>query len=108
MVRTIILSAGIGMLLVGGMWLNLFSQQSLPPLTGIPSSDTQVLSTVLQTGVQQVVLVDSRNQTMAVYHIEPQQGKIQLRSVRSLRLDLIMEEYNPVAPEPSKMKLLKP
>lgn len=104
--RTIIFSTGVGLLLASGMWLNLFSQQALPPQTG--SSDIQVLSTPLQTGIQQLVVVDSRNQSMAVYHIEPQQGKIQLRSVRSLRWDLMMEEFNPTAPEPSKMKLLKP
>ena len=106
--RTIYVSAILGLLLTTGMWLNLFSQQSPIPHSGAQTPETQVISTLLPTGTQQVVLVDSRNQTMAVYHIEPQQGKIFLRSIRSLHWDLMTQEFNATDPEPSKMRLLKP
>lgn len=112
--RTAIFSGILALGLVAATWLEVFSQQAAPVLSGASaqssaaSGETQVLSTLLPSGVQQVVVVDARAQTMAVYHIEPLTGKIQLKSVRNLRLDLAMEEFNATTPLPSEMRLLKP
>ncbi|MGN6547838.1 MAG: hypothetical protein ACTHK7_22575 [Aureliella sp.] len=112
--RTAIFSGTLALGLVAATWLEVFSQQAAPVLPGASaqssaaSGETQVLSTLLPSGVQQVVVVDARAQTMAVYHIEPLTGKIQLKSVRNLRLDLAMEEFNATTPLPSEMRLLKP
>lgn len=70
-------------------------------------SDVQVLSTMLPGGTQQVVVVDSKAQSMAVYHVEPAQGRITLKSVRRLTWDLQMEQFNAIAPLPSELKLVQ-
>ena len=112
--RTAIFSGILALALVAASWLQVFSQQAAPALpaasaqSSAAGGETQVLSTLLPTGVQQIVVVDARAQSMAVYHIEPLTGKIQLKSVRSLRLDLAMEEFNATTPLPSEMRLLKP
>jgi hypothetical protein len=97
-----------GVVVLGLPWLASYSQQ-LQPVTGTPPSpDQQVVSSMLPTGIQQIVVIDQRQQAMATYHIEPQAGKIRLMSVRSLRHDLALEEFNATSPLPSEMRLIKP
>ena len=105
--RTIFLSASLALLVVAGLWMDLFSQHVVAPQTGAASGETQVISTLLPTGVQQVLILDTRLQTMAVYHIDPVLGKIQLRSVRNLQMDLAVEDFNSAEPLPREMRLLK-
>jgi hypothetical protein len=106
--RTALVSGLLALFVVAGTWLEVFSQPAAPVQSSSADGQMQVLSTLLPTGVQQIVMVDSQNRTMAVYHIEAMTGKIQLKSVRSLRLDLNMEEFNATTPLPSEMRLLKP
>ena len=105
--RTAFLSGGLALLVVAALWLDLFSQHVTAPQTGNPASETQVLSTLLPNGVQQVLIVDTRLQTLAVYHVDPAMGKIQLRSVRNLQMDLAVEDFNTLEPLPREMRLLK-
>jgi hypothetical protein len=56
------------------------------------------------TGASQVILVDSVKQVMAVYWIAPENGVIQLKSVRNLVADFQMEEFNGSDPPPSKIR----
>jgi hypothetical protein len=56
------------------------------------------------TGASQIVLVDSAKQVMAVYWIAPENGVIQLKSVRNLVADFQMEEFNGSDPAPSKIR----
>lgn len=72
------------------------------------SGDLRVVSSMLPNGTQQIVVVEGSGRTMAVYHIEPAQGKIQLKSVRKLAWDLRMEQFNGQAPLPSELKLVQP
>ncbi len=89
--------------LVGTSWLSGFSQ----PIPGPPAaSDVQVHSAVVVNGVQQVVVIDPRQQTMAVYHIPGNTGKIELKSVRKIQMDLNIEQFNASEPLPSDMRLL--
>ena len=81
------------------------SQTGQPPLP--TDSGVQVLSSMLPTGVQQIVVVESKGQSMAVYHVEPVHGKIQLKSVRRLTWDLQMEQFNGLDPLPSELKALR-
>lgn len=106
--RTAIFSGALALVVVAGTWLDVFSQQASPSQPSSAGGQTQVHSTLLPSGVQQVVVVDTRRESMAVYHIESATGKIQLKSVRSVRLDLAMEEFNATTPLPSEMRLLKP
>ncbi len=83
-----------------------YSQQGGGP--GATESHLQVVSTMLPTGVQQLSVLDSQVRSLAVYHIEPQSGKIQLKSVRNLMLDLQMEHFNGQAPLPSELRQVQP
>lgn len=54
---------------------------------------------------QQLTVVDPKQQTISVYHIELKTGKIELRSVRNIRWDLSIEEYNAARPLPHEIRL---
>ena len=102
--RTFAISCGLAMALVGTTWLSGFSQ----PVSGVPtpSGDVQVLTALMANGIQQLVVVDSRQQSMAVYHVSGTTGKIELKSVRKIQMDLAIEQFNAVEPLPSEMRLL--
>lgn len=102
--RTLAISCGLAMALVGTTWLSGFSQ----PVASIPSSagDVQVLTALMPSGIQQVVVVDTRQQSMAVYHVSGATGKIELKSVRKIQMDLAIEQFNASEPLPSEMRLL--
>lgn len=55
-------------------------------------------------GANQIVLVDTAKQVMAVYWIAPDTGIIQLKSVRNLAADFQLEEFNAADPAPSKVR----
>jgi hypothetical protein len=69
------------------------------------ASQTHLVSTAtLSNGAQQVVLIDPAKLTMAVYHIEPGKGDIQLKSVRKIDADFALEEFNLGEPTPSTIR----
>lgn len=114
-------SSTVGLVLVAtvvvGVWLvNPLLSQSPPPRNDMlrggvasvsSSADLQVVSTILPTGVQQIVVTDPKVRVMAVYHVDAAHGKLQLKSVRSLRWDLGMEEFNSESPLPSELRVLQ-
>lgn len=61
-------------------------------------------SATLSNGSQQIVLVDPERQTIAVYHIVPDKGDIQLKSVRKIDADFALEEFNLGEPSPSTIR----
>lgn len=77
-----------------------------------PSSNSeavlQVRSVLLPTGIEQVTVVDPRAKSMAIYHVDPANAQIQLKSVRSLVWDLQMEHFNGQAPLPSELRQVQP
>ena len=91
-------------------WVSLWSQTSGAPSGNMsPSTERlEVISSLLPNGVQQIVVVDSQNRSMAIYHIDPTQGKLVLRSVRNLTWDLSMEQFNGQAPLPSDLRQARP
>jgi len=58
-------------------------------------------------GRQQITLVDPRQRTMAVYQIDRASGAIQLKSVRNVQWDLLIEDYNAGTPAPRDIRALK-
>jgi hypothetical protein len=61
-------------------------------------------SATLSNGFQQIVLVDPAKQTMAVYHVDPEKGDIQLKSVRKIDADFALEEFNLSEPSPTTIR----
>lgn len=60
----------------------------------LPSSDNRQVMTV----------IDPRTQVMSVYHIHVNSGEVELKSVRSLRYDLQIEEFNGTSPLPREIR----
>ena len=57
-------------------------------------------------GIQQVTLIDPKDRVISVYHIESATGVISLRSVRSIRWDFQLEEFNGKTPKPKEIRSL--
>ncbi len=94
-----------GLLLAVILWglqspVGLSSPEASMDLEGV----TKVVSTTLTSGVQQVVVMDTSTQSMAVYHIDPTYGKISLKSARSIRWDLQLEHFNGQSPLPAELR----
>lgn len=105
----------IGLVSLTGLVVWLVLQSPAMVLSQSPTSSAaggnepvELVSTMLPTGIQQVVLLDRRSTTLAVYHIEPTQGKIQLKSVRNVTWDLRMEQFNGQTPLPSELRQVQP
>ncbi len=110
-----------------------WSQTSLPPLRNetanspnyapsVPASATNatnaaiatasvastgsaaVSSVILANGHQQVAIFDHAKQTLVVYHIDPSNGDIRLKSVRRTEFDFALEEFNLSEPTPSTVR----
>lgn len=79
-----------------------------PAVPSISGENLELVSTMLPSGTQQVVVLDAAGRSMAVYHIEPAQGKIQLKSVRNLAWDLRMEHFNGLSPLPNELRQVEP
>jgi len=96
----------LGIAIVAFGWMSLWSQSSgAPSSAGTGSSEPlQVFSSMLATGSQQMVVIDSANRSMAIYHVDPTQGKLTLKSVRNLTWDLSMEQFNGQTPLPSDLR----
>jgi hypothetical protein len=82
--------------------------QGAGPSTAATHGELQVMSSMAPSGLQQIVVVEGGTRTMAVYHVDPAQGKIQLRSVRKLTWDLRMEQFNGQQPLPSELRQVDP
>ncbi len=54
---------------------------------------------------QLLTVIDPRQQTLGVYSIDPATGKITLRSVRAIRWDLQMTDFNGDNPLPREVRL---
>lgn len=54
---------------------------------------------------QMLTVVDPRQQAIGVYWIEAGTGKITLRSIRNIRFDLMMTDFNSDNPLPREIRL---
>ncbi|GIW99447.1 MAG: hypothetical protein KatS3mg111_2780 [Pirellulaceae bacterium] len=118
--RTNILNAwpsrlGIVAWLGCGLWvlgiaLPVAQSQIAPPQTDVAASTTrlQVITSSLPNGTQQVLVVEPNSKTLALYHIDPSQGLIQLKSVRRIAWDLTIEEFNGQPPLPRDIRAVQP
>ena len=77
--------------IVGGASAVLHSQSAVVESQDGTGQALRVISSTQPNGMQQIVVVEATGRTMAVYQIDPNQGKIQLKSVRNLTWDLRMD-----------------
>lgn len=64
------------------------------------------LSTSIDGGSQQLLLIDPKGQAVSVYHIDRLSGEIALKSVRNVRHDLKIDYFNCATPLPSEVRAL--
>ena len=85
-----------------------FNNQPHQQELGRPAVSGQLISYTWKSdeGKQQVVVIDAAREAMTVYHIDPHNGEISLTSVRNFRWDLMMEDFNGVAPLPGDIRTL--
>ncbi|MGD0899629.1 MAG: hypothetical protein ABR915_17500 [Thermoguttaceae bacterium] len=79
------------------------AQRAAYPPVG--TGDLIAVPTPLGDKGQLLTVIDPRQQTIAVYAIEVPGGKISLRSVRNIRWDLQMTDFNGETPLPREIRL---
>ncbi len=98
--------AGIlaGLVIRAGLDGRAFAQR---PNAAVAVQAEMIVSTAQATdGGQHLILVDPQNQVIGTYHIDANTGGVTLRSVRNVRWDLMMEEFNAGIPKPIEIKAL--
>ena len=79
--------------------------RSLPPVgTNDPTGPLWTLATPLDDGRQMLLVVDQQNRAMAIYHVDPANGTLTLKSTRDVRWDLMVEDFNCQEPRPAALK----
>ena len=105
--------AGTGVVVLTACWMDCrgevlaqrpvpFSQSSPQPVAG---GDLIAVPSPMTDKGQMLTVLDPRQQAIGVYWIEAGTGKISLRSVRNIRYDLMMSDFNSDAPLPREIRL---
>lgn len=84
-----------------------FAQRTAPSFaTGGAGGEMIAVPTSLGDKGQVLTVIDPRQQTLGVYHVDLPSGKIKLLSVRNLRWDLQMTYLNNESPLPQEIRAL--
>lgn len=102
-----LLVAGLAMAVVGasGPGGEVLAQR-LTPSGAVAGSELIVVPAPVGEKAQLLTVIDPRGQVMSVYEIELATGKIALKSVRAIRWDLQMTEFNGESPLPREIRAL--
>ena len=78
------------------------------PEVVLPSSGQGLLALSATKGdeLQQVTVIDPKNEVLAVYHIDFATGRAQLKSVRKIHWDLLIQEFEGLTPLPREIRAL--
>lgn len=108
----IVVAAALGSLIwLTGTLAGVPAAGGLQPSAALPlvaAGDSQGLITLASPpveGSQQFTVVDPATRAMAVYHVDLKGGQITLKSVRNLRWDLQLEDYNGVTPKAREVRI---
>jgi hypothetical protein len=77
---------------------------AIAPAQVATTGTSMMASVILANGFQQIAVVEPSKSSMAVYHIDPATGEIQLKSVRKMDADFMLEEFNLSEPTPSTIR----
>ena len=80
------------------------ANRAVAPAQVASAGTAMMASVILANGFQQLAVVDHAKSTIAVYHIDPTSGDIQLKSVRRIDADFALEEFNLSEPTPSTIR----
>jgi hypothetical protein len=83
------------------------AQPALPQRLPLAAAgDLMAFSSETGNGPALITLIDVKARVMCVYHVDRTTGQIELKSVRNVQHDLLMEEFNGVSPLPSDIRKL--
>lgn len=85
-------------------WDRAEAQRLAPPAAGGDGSLIAVPTPMGEKG-QLLTVIDPKQQTIGVYFVEGSTGRITLRSVRNIRWDLQMLDFNGANPLPREIRL---
>jgi hypothetical protein len=71
-----------------------------------PSHGLVALTAQTPDGRQMLTVVDPAQRVIAVYHVDPSNGELALRSVRNIQWDLRMVQFNGATPLPQEIRSL--
>ena len=77
---------------------------NFPQVAAAGNSELLMTTSLLSDGRQQVVITDTKAKTLAIYEVEPATGKVLLRSVRDIKWDLQMQQFNATSPTPGEIR----
>jgi len=77
---------------------------SIPAGTSSSNEAMIVINNRMINGNTQMVVVDSQRKSVVVYEIANDSGAIQLKSVRSMAADFLLDEFNGTDPTPEKVR----
>jgi len=72
----------------------------------LPQTQGWIVTSAVGDNRQQIVIADPIQQSLAVYHVDLSTGRIALKSVRHVRFDLLMTEFNTDPPSPRELEAL--
>jgi len=72
--------------------------------TGDPAGPLWTLASPLDDGRQMLLVVDQHNRALAIYHVDPANGTLTLKSTRDISWDLLVEDFNCQEPRPAALK----
>ncbi len=101
----IVLVAGLVAVAMGAMPV-IDPQGTTPGRTAAVDNQMIVESTVVDGRYQQVLVLDPRQSTLAVYHVELATGGVELMCVRNITWDLQMTYFNGKNPLPPEIQSL--
>jgi hypothetical protein len=108
MMKRAVLGALLGVILVGAIGSvvergEVLAQRAAP----LPTAGGELIALPMPAGdkAQVLAIVDTRQQTLGVYSIDLVSGRISLRSVRNIRWDLQMTDFNSDNPLPKEIRL---
>jgi hypothetical protein len=108
-VMPLCVAAAVAFAWLSASWVVVAAQRPGRPAPGVPGVNSQAgqfwtMTTPLDDGRQMLLLLDQQSRCLAVYHVDPVAGTVQLKSTRDLTWDLMIEEFNAQEPRPSNLK----
>jgi hypothetical protein len=77
-----------------------------PPGARAQAAGELLALTAVYGNVQQVSVIDSRERTLAVYHLDLTTGQCELKSVRRIHWDLQIEDFEGKSPLPQEVRTM--
>jgi hypothetical protein len=75
--------------------------RTTPAAAGDQNGPLWTLATPLDDGRQMLLVVDQQARALAIYHVDPTNGTLTLKSTRDISWDMLVEDFNCQEPRPA-------